>query len=167
MGVELCQCYAASSIAPFDECDSESNATCLIAKCLNTCEGFEAYCNIALVDDGTGECTLVASSTGTTPSGFDFPTPAPNTSSSLVPNPASSPYGASGSSNGAFGMHSFSLCFATTFFAIVIVFIVFQGNGEGCYSLTLFKLFTLLYFFHAGRSLQYNHKHEISDTLLN
>ncbi len=138
MGVELCQCYAASSIAPFDECEGERDATCVIAKCSNTCEWFEAYCNIALVDVGTGQCTLVASSTGTTPSGVDFPTPAQNTSSSLVPNPASSPDGASGSSNSAFGMRSFSLRFATTFIAIIAVFVIFQGNGEGCYSLSGF-----------------------------
>ena len=144
MGVELCECYAASSIAPFDECEGESDATCKIAGCTNTCEGFEAYCNNALGDDGTGECTLVASTSGTTPTGGDFSTPAPSTNSSMVSTPASLPEGTSASSNSAFGTRSFSLRFATTFMAIVVVFAVFQGNGEGSYPLRGFGKFAVV-----------------------
>ena len=55
MGVELCACYAVSSIAPFDEFEGESDAPCKIAGCTNSCEGFEAYCNNVLGDVGTGE----------------------------------------------------------------------------------------------------------------
>jgi len=142
----LCQCYAASSVAAFDEC--EGDATCIIAKCTNTCDGFEAYCEIASSDDGVGECTLrptsmsvdstVAGTTGTAPTVFstggDFPTPAP--SPGLVPTPpsfASLPEEASDSTNSAFGTRSFSLRFASTFMAIVMIFVIFQGNGEGGY----------------------------------
>ena len=135
MGVELCECYAASSIAPFDECEGESDAACVIVGCTSTCKGFEAYCNIVSGGDGTGECTLVSSTTGTTPTGVDFPTPAPSTISSLVPTPPSLSDGASGSLNSAFGMRSLSLCFATTFMASVVAFVVLQGNGEGDYPL--------------------------------
>ena len=137
MGVELCRCYAASSISPFDECEGESDATCMIAKCSNTCEGFEAYCNFVSGSDVTGECTLVASTTGTTSTIFsidgDFSTPAPSTNSSLVPTPTSLPEGTSASSNSAFGTRSLSLRFATTFMAIVVVFVFLQGNGGGGY----------------------------------
>ena len=44
-GVDLCDCYAASSIGPFDECEGETDTTCMIAKCMNSCAGLEAYCN--------------------------------------------------------------------------------------------------------------------------
>lgn len=43
-GVELCKCYADSSITPFDECEGETDATCLVALCDNSCIGKEAYC---------------------------------------------------------------------------------------------------------------------------
>jgi len=149
MGVELCQCYAASSIAAFDECEG-NNDLCITAKCTNTCDGFEAYCEIESSDDGVGECTLrslsmsvdptAASTTGTAPTVFstggDFPTPAP--SPDLVPTPpsfATLPEEASDSENSAFGTRSFSLRFASTFMAIVMIFVIFQGNGEGGYPL--------------------------------
>lgn len=57
MGVELCQCYAASIITPFDEC--EDDATCVTAKCTNSCSGLEAYCDIAIhTGDGVRDCML-------------------------------------------------------------------------------------------------------------
>lgn len=59
MGVELCQCYAVSSISPFDECEGDGDATCVASKCTNTCEGFEAYCDVAIHSgDGVRDCTL-------------------------------------------------------------------------------------------------------------
>ena len=85
--------------------------------------------------NGMGECIRVASTPGTTSTGVAFPTPAPSTISSLVPTPPSLHGGAIGSLNSAFGMRSFSLCVATTFIAIIIVFVVLQGNGEGGYRL--------------------------------
>ena len=41
----MCQCYAASSTNPFDECEGETDETCAIAKCVNSCENSEAYCD--------------------------------------------------------------------------------------------------------------------------
>lgn len=147
IGVELCQCYSASSIAVFDECEGESDATCKIAKCTNTCVRSEAYCDIA--SSGTGECTLlfleepsisvdptVASSIETSSAvdsiggysiGGDVTTSAP----SSKPSVALLPEGASESMNSAFGTRSFSLRFATTFMAIVVISFILQGNGEG------------------------------------
>ena len=44
--VDMCQCYAASSKDPFDECEGETNETCAIAKCdVNSCENSVAYCD--------------------------------------------------------------------------------------------------------------------------
>ncbi|KAL3769180.1 hypothetical protein ACHAW5_000650 [Stephanodiscus triporus] len=145
MGVELCQCYSASSIAAFDECEGE-NDSCVIAKCTNTCDGFEAYCGAASSDYGVGECTLrplsmsvnstVASSIETSSTvdsiggysiGGDVITSAP----SSKPSVALLPEGASESMNSAFGTRSFSLRFATTFMAIVVISFILQGNGEG------------------------------------
>jgi len=52
-GVNVCGCYAASSIAPFDECEGEDDTTCIIAGCaVNSCDGYEATCS-------DGECKLV------------------------------------------------------------------------------------------------------------
>ena len=57
VGVELCQCYAASIITPFDEC--EDDATCVTAKCTNSCSGLEVYCDIAIhTGDGVRDCML-------------------------------------------------------------------------------------------------------------
>lgn len=43
--IALCDCYAASSVSPFDECEGESDETCMIAGCSsNSCEGMVAYC---------------------------------------------------------------------------------------------------------------------------
>ena len=61
MGVELCGCYAASSTAPFDECEGNVES-CAMAKCMNTCEGLEAYCDLAAREENgmgeLGECKL-------------------------------------------------------------------------------------------------------------
>jgi len=133
MGVELCQCYAASSIAPFDECEGESDATCVVAKCTNACDGFEAYCDISSNGDGTGECTL-DSTTGTASIEGEFPTQAPGANSSLVTTLLKPPDEARGSANGAFGTRPFSLCLATTFLVAVIVVVFLQeNNGDGSY----------------------------------
>lgn len=57
VGVDLCQCYAASIITPFDEC--EDDATCVTAKCTNSCSGLEAICDIAIhTGDGVRDCML-------------------------------------------------------------------------------------------------------------
>jgi heat shock protein HslJ len=61
LGVELCGCYAASSTAPFDECEGNVES-CAMAKCMNTCEGLEAYCDLAAREENgmgeLGECKL-------------------------------------------------------------------------------------------------------------
>jgi hypothetical protein len=47
--VGLCQCYARSSIYPFDECERQDDAdyTCAIASCLSgACAGLRAYCTL-------------------------------------------------------------------------------------------------------------------------
>ncbi len=132
-GVDLCGCYAASSTSPFDECEGQSDATCMVAKCTNTCDGFVAYCNISSSDDGMGTCTL-DSTTGTASIDGDFPTQAPGANSSLVPTQLEPPDEARDSANGAFGTRPFSLCLATTFLAAVIVVVFLQGtNGDGTY----------------------------------
>ncbi|KAL7470523.1 hypothetical protein ACHAXS_010797 [Conticribra weissflogii] len=51
--VEICECYGASNLEPFDECEGEDDFTCIIAKCADDCAGKEAYC-----DSGTGTCAL-------------------------------------------------------------------------------------------------------------
>lgn len=51
-GVDMCQCYAASSMNPFDECEGETDETCAIAKCVNSCENSEAYCDNPQEDSG-------------------------------------------------------------------------------------------------------------------
>ena len=53
-GVDLCKCYANSALKPFDECEGEPDDTCLTAKCANSCEGFEVYCD----DNEDGTCKL-------------------------------------------------------------------------------------------------------------
>ena len=59
IGVDLCQCYAASSIDPFNECEGESDATCKIAKCMNTCAGVEAKCLLSSDSmGGSNVCSL-------------------------------------------------------------------------------------------------------------
>jgi heat shock protein HslJ len=61
MGVDLCGCYAASSTAPFDECEGHIKS-CAMAKCMNSCEGLEAYCDLASREENgmgeLGECKL-------------------------------------------------------------------------------------------------------------
>jgi hypothetical protein len=156
MGIEVCGCYAAST--PFDECEGESDATCIIAKCKNTCDGFVAYC--APSADGTDECILRqprepevtstdGSVTGTTLPEESLPiigdelttsSPAPSMmGSSVAPTPTTFrlPMGISDStlSNSAFGTHSFSRRFAMTFMAIVVIFVTLQSNDERGYYL--------------------------------
>ena len=62
VGVEMCECYAASSTAPFDEC--EGSQPCATAKCAgNACENYEAYCDFGALEAGLGElgeCLLPA-----------------------------------------------------------------------------------------------------------
>jgi len=48
----MCQCYAASSSNPFDECEEETDETCAIASCVNSCENSEAYCDNPQGDSG-------------------------------------------------------------------------------------------------------------------
>ncbi len=53
-GIALCECYAASSsVAPFDECEGESDATCAVARCGDSCSGKYGYCKKIR---GTGIC---------------------------------------------------------------------------------------------------------------
>jgi hypothetical protein len=59
-GVDMCECYAASSTVPFDEC--EGAQSCATAKCDgNACEGYEAYC-----EEKIGVCELRPMETSTT-----------------------------------------------------------------------------------------------------
>ena len=68
VGVEMCECYAASSTAPFDEC--EGSQPCATAKCAgNACENYEAYCDFGALEAGLGElgeCLLRPIMEGTT-----------------------------------------------------------------------------------------------------
>lgn len=61
IGVDLCGCYAASSTAPFYECEGRVEC-CATEKCMSTCKGFEAYCDLAAREDNgmgeLGECKL-------------------------------------------------------------------------------------------------------------
>ena len=51
----MCECYAASSTAPFDECEGSSQP-CATAKCAsNSCENYEAYCDFGALENGMGE----------------------------------------------------------------------------------------------------------------
>ena len=56
-GVDMCQCYAASTNNPFDECEGETDETCIIANCVNSCENSEAYCDNPPQGD-SGLCLL-------------------------------------------------------------------------------------------------------------
>ncbi len=87
----------------FDECEGGSDSTCLTAKCTNTCEGFEAYCNFVTGDYGTGECTLLHSlPTTTTPSSLAPTSLAPRVlSASSVASPSPTFITTSSGSNNA------------------------------------------------------------------
>lgn len=61
VGVQLCGCYAASIIAPFDECEGEPEENCVMAKCGNSCIGMVAYCR---KEKGVQTCALKNDSTG-------------------------------------------------------------------------------------------------------
>lgn len=61
IGVDMCECYAISSTAPFDEC--EGSQPCATAKCAgNACENYEAYCDFGAREENgmgeLGECLL-------------------------------------------------------------------------------------------------------------
>jgi len=57
-GVDLCGCYAESSVEPFDECEGDEQ-NCRTAKCNpDACIGLEAFCDISPDDNGFGECAL-------------------------------------------------------------------------------------------------------------
>lgn len=70
VGVDMCECYAASSTAPFDEC--EGSQPCATAKCAGNnglCENYEAYCDFGALEAGLGElgeCLLRPTMEGTT-----------------------------------------------------------------------------------------------------
>eukprot|EP01083_Nonionella_stella_P031552 86401_1 len=56
-GVSACQCYSASYLSPFDEC--EGNEHCRQVRCVpGGCDDLEAYCDIAPDDNGMGQCQL-------------------------------------------------------------------------------------------------------------
>jgi hypothetical protein len=62
MGVDMCECYAASSTAPLDECEGSSQP-CATAKCAsNACENYDAYCDFGAREENgmgeLGECLL-------------------------------------------------------------------------------------------------------------
>ncbi|KAL7435545.1 hypothetical protein ACHAXH_005858 [Discostella pseudostelligera] len=86
-GVYLCDCYAASSTAPFDECEGEGDETCAIAKCMNSCDGMgmEAYCLLSS-ESSDGTCTLRQASTNPSNpvSGSSPTTSPPSTSASAT-----------------------------------------------------------------------------------
>lgn len=75
-GVDLCDCYAASSTAPFDECEGEGDETCAIAKCMNSCEGMEAYCLLSS-ESSDGMCSLRQATNPSTPVSDSSPTTSP------------------------------------------------------------------------------------------
>jgi len=79
-GVELCQCYAASSTDPFDECEDEDedDSTCMMAKCADSCAGFGAHC---VLPPGSNEGTKMCALRETTSS----PTTSPIKTSSATP----------------------------------------------------------------------------------
>ena len=58
IGVDLCDCYAASKDFPFVECESGLRG-CIAERCTtDTCAGFEAYCLLERDDNGMAECAL-------------------------------------------------------------------------------------------------------------
>jgi CCR4-NOT transcriptional regulation complex NOT5 subunit len=74
-GVDLCDCYAASSTAPFDECEGEGDETCAIAKCMNSCDGMAAFCFSPESNEGT--CALYQATNPSTPVSDNSPTTSP------------------------------------------------------------------------------------------
>jgi hypothetical protein len=56
-GPEICGCYAASEVFPWDETEGEEHFR--RARCQgNECDGYEAFCTLAPDDNGVGECAL-------------------------------------------------------------------------------------------------------------
>ena len=80
VGVNLCDCYATSSSSPFDECEGESDETCAIAKCMNSCGEMEAYCFFS-PDSANGTCVLRQATNSSVVSG---PTTSPSTNITLT-----------------------------------------------------------------------------------
>jgi hypothetical protein len=57
VGPELCGCYAASELFPWDQTEGQEHFR--RARCKgNECDGYEAYCTLAPDDNGMGECAL-------------------------------------------------------------------------------------------------------------
>jgi len=92
VGPELCGCYAASELFPWDQTEGQEHFR--RARCTEpNCDGYEAYCTLAPDDNGIGECALrpIESTSSTQEEGEDTsnkivsPTPAPP-----VPSDASS-----------------------------------------------------------------------------
>jgi hypothetical protein len=80
-GVDLCGCYASSSASPFDECEGQGDANCTTARCMNTCEGYEARCD-------AGMCTLIPPPPTTAAPSILAPTsPSPTTLAPTSPSP--------------------------------------------------------------------------------
>ena len=70
-GAGLCECYAASSLEPFDECEGDKGKDCKKAKCPeDACDGMEAYCEAE-----AGICVLREMGNVTEPAETDAPTP--------------------------------------------------------------------------------------------
>lgn len=58
IGVDLCECYAASTNFPFVECESGLRG-CIAERCTtDTCSGYEAYCPLERDDNGMAKCDL-------------------------------------------------------------------------------------------------------------
>lgn len=78
----MCECYATSSTAPFDECEG-SQQPCATAKCAsNACENYEAYCDFGALENGMGElgeCLLrpIEGTTSTTTTTTEETSPVP------------------------------------------------------------------------------------------
>ena len=101
VGPELCGCYAASELFPWDQTEGQEHFR--RARCTEpNCDGYEAYCTLAPDDNGIGECALrpIESTSSTQEEGEDTsnkivsPTPAPpaprSASSEDLPTDASS-----------------------------------------------------------------------------
>jgi hypothetical protein len=102
VGPELCGCYAASELFPWDQTEGQEHFR--RARCTEpNCDGYEAYCTLAPDDNGIGECALrpIESTSSTQEEGEDTsnkivsPTPAPPaprsaSSSEDLPSDASS-----------------------------------------------------------------------------
>lgn len=67
-GVGLCECYSASSIDPFDECEGQDDSMCVFSKCAtNKCAGLKAYCMRTEEGDGSTKMCALSANTDTAP----------------------------------------------------------------------------------------------------